>query len=149
VFEGSKYGSFDNVFVSNRGTGLYGARDLGLMQLKNEQYHPDKSIIVTAEEQRDYFKGVVAAAELCFSDQKGVTINIPTGMVKLPSGKMSSRTGDVVEIAWLFDQVASAIEARGGEVNDEMIAGVLRYQFLQVRIGGDVIFDVDEAVSIH
>lgn len=149
VFEGSKHGAFDNAFVSKRGTGLYAARDLGLMQLKNEQYHPDKSYIVTAEEQRDYFKGVIAAAELCFPDQKGVTTNISTGMVKLPTGKMSSREGDVVDIDWLFDQVAEAIKARGGEVSDDMIAGVLRYQFLSVRIGGDVIFDINEAVSVQ
>lgn len=148
VFEGSKYGAFDNAFVSNRGTGLYAARDLGLMQLKNEQYHPDKSYIVTAEEQRDYFKGVIAAAELCMPEMKGVTVNIPTGTVKLTTGKMSSRDGGVVEIDWLFDQVAEAIKARGGEASDEMIAGVLRYQFLQVRIGGDVVFDIENAVSV-
>ena len=148
VFEGSKHGSFDNAFVSNRGTGLYAARDLGLMQLKNEQYHPQKSYIVTAEEQRDYFKGVIAAAELCMPDLKGQTVNIPHGMVKLPSGKMSSRNGDVVEIDWLFDQVAEAVRARGGEPTDEMVAAVLRYQFLQVRIGGDVVFDIENAVSV-
>lgn len=148
VFEGSKYGAFDNAFVSNRGTGLYAARDLGLMQLKNEQYHPDKSYIVTAEEQRDYFKGVIAAAEQCMPELKDVTANISTGTVKLTTGKMSSRDGGVVEIDWLFDQVAEAIKARGGEVSDEMIAGVLRYQFLSVRIGSDVVFDIENAVSV-
>ncbi len=149
IFEGSKHGTFDNAFVSARGTGLYASRDLGLIQLKNEQYHPDKSYIVTAEEQRDYFKGVIAAAELCMPDQKGVTINIPTGTVKLTTGKMSSRDGDVVEIGWLFDQVASAIKERGGSASDQDIAGALRYQFLQVRIGSDVVFDIENSVSIH
>lgn len=148
VFEGSKYGAFDNVFVGANGNGLYGARDLGLIQLKNEQYHPDKSYIVTAEEQRDYFKGVIAAAELCMPDLKDVTVNISTGTVKLTTGKMSSRDGGVVEIDWLFDQVAEAVKARGGEPTDEMIAAVLRYQFLSVRIGGDVVFDIENAVSI-
>ena len=149
IFEGSKYGSFDNVFVSARGTGLYAARDLGLMQLKNEYYHPNKSYIVTAEEQRAYFKGVIAAAELCNPEYKDVTVNIPTGMVKLSTGKMSSRNGDVIEIDWLFDQVAEAIKARGSNPDDESIAAVLRYQFLQVRVGGDVVFDIDQAVSVH
>lgn len=148
IFEGSKYGSFDNVFVSKRGTGLYGARDLGLMQLKNEYYHPDKSYIVTAEEQRDYFKGVIAAAELCDPGSRDVTVNIPTGTVKLSTGKMSSRDGAVVNISWLFDQVAEAIVARGGKPTDDSIAAVLRYQFLQVKIGSDVVFDIEEAVSV-
>lgn len=149
IFKGSEHGSFDNVFVNQNGQGLYGARDLGLMQLKNEQYHPDKSYIVTAEEQKDYFKGVIAAAGLAMPDLKDVTVNISTGTVKLTTGKMSSRDGDVLEIAWLFDQVAEAIRARGGEVTDDVVAGALRYAFLKVRIGSDVIFDVNESVSIQ
>lgn len=148
IFEGSKHGAFDNVFVASNGRGLYAARDLGLMLLKNEQFHPDKSYIVTAEEQRDYFKGVIAAAGLVWPDKQDVTVNISTGTVKLSTGKMSSRDGDVIEIAWLFDEFARAIRERGGEPTDEIVAGALRYQFLKVRIGGDVIFDINEAVSL-
>lgn len=149
IFKGSEHGAFDNVFVGANGRGLYAARDLGLMQLKNDEFHPQKSYIVTAEEQRDYFKGVIAAAELCLPELKGVTANISTGTVKLTTGKMSSRTGEVVEIGWLFDQVADAVRERGGEASDELIAAALRYQFLKVRIGNDVVFDVNEAVSLQ
>jgi arginyl-tRNA synthetase len=149
VFKGSEHGAFDNAFVASNGRGLYAARDLGLMQLKNEYFHPQKSYIVTAEEQRDYFKGVIAAAELCLPDLKGVTVNISTGTVKLSSGKMSSRDGDVVEIGWLFDQFDEAIKERGGEPTDEIAAGALRYQFLKVKIGSDVVFDINEAVSLQ
>jgi len=149
VFPGSEYGSFDNAFVSSTGRGLYGARDLGLMQLKNADYHAEKSYIVTAEEQRDYFKGVIKAAELCLPELKDVTTNISTGTVVLSTGKMSSRTGDVIEIAWLFDRIAEAIAERGGQPTDEIVAGALRYQFLKVRIGSDVVFDINEAVSLH
>jgi arginyl-tRNA synthetase len=149
IFEGSKYGAFDNAFVTSKGMGLYGARDLGLMQLKHDDFRADKSYIVTAEEQRDYFKGVIAAAELCLPELKDVTVNISTGTVKLTTGKMSSRDGDVVEIAWLFDQVGKALKERGSEASDALIAGALRYQFLKVRIGSDVVFDVSEAVSLQ
>jgi arginyl-tRNA synthetase len=149
IFAGSQYGSFDNVFVSARGLGLYGARDLGLMQLKNEYFHPVKSYIVTAEEQRAYFKGVIAAAELCLPELKDVTVNISTGTVKLTTGKMSSRTGEVLEIDWLFDQIIGAIKQRGGQDEDSISIGALRYQFLKVRIGSDVVFDVNEAVSVE
>lgn len=148
VFRGSEHGSFDNVFVGSNGRGLYAARDLGLMQLKDEAYAPVHSYIVTAEEQRDYFKGVIAAAGLIWPDKKGATINISTGTVKLSTGKMSSRDGDVVEIAWLFDEFARAIEARGGDADEKIVAGALRYQFLKVKVGSDVIFDINEAVSL-
>lgn len=149
VFKGSEHGSFDNAFVSRQGTGLYAARDLGLIQLKNEQYHPDKSYIVTAEEQRAYFVGVLAAAGLAMPELKDQTENIPHGVVKLTTGKMSSRDGDVVEIAWLFEKIADAIRVRGGEPDDQLIAGVIRYGFLRVRIGSDIVFDINEAVSLQ
>ena len=148
IFEGSKYGSFDNVFVSSNGRGLYAARDLGLMELKNEAFHPDKSVIVTGGEQGQYFKGVIAAAELSDPSLKGQTVNIPTGLVKLTTGKMSSRDGNVITIDWIFDQFRQAIEARGAVATDATIAGALRYQFLKVKIGSDVIFDINDAVSI-
>lgn len=149
VFKGSDHGTFDNAFVSSNGQGLYAARDLGLIQLKNEQYHPGKSYIITAEEQRDYFKGVLAAAGLCFPELKDITVNISTGMVKLSTGKMSSRDGGVITISWLFDQVAEAIRARGGEATEDVMVGALRYAFLKVRVGGDIIFDINESVSIQ
>ena len=149
IFPGSQYGAFDNAFVASNGRGLYAARDLGLMQLKNEYYHPQKSYIVTAEEQKDYFKGVIAAAEQCLPALKGVTVNISTGTVKLSTGKMSSRDGDVVETEWLFDQFKQAISKRGGEPTNDIAAGALRYQFLKVKIGSDVVFDISEAVSLQ
>jgi arginyl-tRNA synthetase len=149
IFAGSQYGSFDNAFVGSNGLGLYGARDIGLMELKNEQYHPSTSYIVTAEEQRDYFKGVIAAAGLVWPDRQGQTVNIPTGTLKLTTGKMSSRDGQVVEIAWLFDQIGAAIRERGGEPTEAVVAGALRYAFLKVKVGGDIIFDINEAVSIQ
>lgn len=148
VFKGSQYGSFDNVFVTSRGLGLYGARDIGLMTLKHDDFHAEKSYMVTAEEQKDYFKCAIKAAELCMPEMTGVTENISTGTVKLTTGKMSSRDGDVVTIGWLFDEFKRAIRQRGGEPTDEVVAGALRYQFLKVKIGGDVVFDINDAVSL-
>lgn len=149
IFEGSKYGSFDNVYIGSHGNGLYGAHDMGLVQLKYADYPGlSESIVVTGGEQGAYFKGVIAASELAIPELKGKLKNYPTGLVKLTTGKMSSRTGDVVEIGWLFDQFRAAIEERGGVADEEIIAGALRYQFLKVKIGSDVVFDVNEAVSL-
>ncbi len=108
----------------------------------------DESVIVTGAEQAAYFKTVIAATELVLPELKGKTKNYPTGLVKLSTGKMSSRTGEVVTIGWLFDEFGKAIEARGGVADDEIIAGALRYQFLKVKIGSDVVFDIGEAVSL-
>ena len=149
VFKGSKYGAFDNVFIGSHGNGLYGAHDMGLIQLKYKDYpNLDLSITVNAEEQAAYFRGVIAASELSIPVLKGKLFNYATGFVKLTTGKMSSRTGEVVTIGWLFDEFKRAIENAGGEPTDDVIAGALRYQFLKVKIGGDVIFDINDAVSL-
>ena len=149
VFKGSKYGAFDNVFIGSHGNGLYGAHDMGLIQLKYKDYPDlDLSITVNAEEQAAYFRGVIAASELSIPALKGKLFNYATGFVKLATGKMSSRTGEVVTIGWLFDEFKKAIEQAGGEPTDDVIAGALRYQFLKVKIGGDVIFDINDAVSL-
>lgn len=149
IFEGSKYGSFDNVYIASNGNGLYGAHDMGLVQLKYADFPDmDESVVVTGNEQGVYFKGVIAASELAIPALKGKLFNYPTGLVKLSTGKMSSRSGDVLEIGWLFDEFGQAIAARGGEPTDEIVAGALRYQFLRVKVGSDVVFDVDEAVSL-
>jgi arginyl-tRNA synthetase len=149
VFPGQKYGAFDNAFVSTAGKTLYGARDIGLIQLKGQEFSPDFSYIVTAEEQKDYFKGVIKAAELSMPEVKTRTINIPTGTVKLSTGKMKSRDGNVIEVQWLFEQVAEATKAGGASTTQEIVRAALRYEFLKVKIGGDVIFDVDQSVSIN
>lgn len=149
VFKGSKYGAFDNVFIGSHGNGLYGAHDMGLIQLKYKDYPDlDLSITVNGEEQAAYFRGVIAASELSIPALKGKLFNYATGLVKLTTGKMSSRTGEVVTIGWLFDEFKKAIKNAGGEPTDDVIAGALRYQFLKVKIGGDVIFDINDAVSL-
>lgn len=149
IFKGSKYGSFDNAYIAGNGNGLYGAHDMGLIQLKyNDFPEMDECIIVTGGEQAAYFVGVSAAIGLAIPELEGKVINYPTGLVKLSTGKMSSRTGDVLEIGWLFDEFKKAIVDRGGDPDDRVIVGALRYQFLKVKIGGDVIFDVNEAVSL-
>ena len=149
IFEGSKYGSFDNVFIGSHGNGLYGAHDMGLIQLKYQDFpNLDLSVTVNGEEQAAYFRGVIAASELAIPELKGKLFNYATGLVKLSTGKMSSRTGEVVTIEWLFNEFAKAIAAHGGDASEEIVAGALRYQFLKVKIGGDVIFDINDAVSL-
>lgn len=154
VFAGEAFGLHTRVFISSRGTGLYEARDLGLMQMKQQDFHPAKSYIVTAEEQREYFKVVIKAAELALPELNGVTHNISTGTVKLSSGKMSSRSGHVLNIEWLFDQLKIALAARsagqqGASEDTSTLIGALRYSMLRPRIGGDVIFDIESALSIE
>jgi arginyl-tRNA synthetase len=151
IFRGEPYGLHTRVFISSQDTTLYEARDLGLIQLKYAEYKPDKSYIVTAEEQRDYFNVVLKAAELALPDLSGKTINLAHGTVKLSTGKMSSRTGKVINIEWLFEELSGSLKARGAEKEGLQagLVGALRYAMLKVRIGGDIIFDIEEAISLE
>lgn len=150
IFPGEKYGLHTRVFINSRGNTLYEARDLGLMQLKARDYNPKSSYIVTAIEQKEYFQVVLKAAGLCLPELSEQTHNIATGTVKLSSGKMSSRTGQVINIGWLFDEIEKALKERGttGEALEAAVTGALRYTMLKNRTGSDVIFDVNEAISL-
>lgn len=151
IFRGEPHGLHTRVFISSHNTTLYEARDLGLIKLKQREFHPDKSFIVTAEEQRDYFNVVLKAAGLAMPELAGTTVNIPHGTVKLSTGKMSSRTGKVVNIEWLFTTIEQAARELGA--TDTTVAatvvGALRYAMLKVRIGSDIIFDIQESVSLE
>lgn len=151
IFRGEPYGLHTRVFISSHDTTLYEARDLGLIKLKHAKYKPDKSYIITAEEQRDYFNVVLKAAELAMPDLAGTTINLPHGTVKLSTGKMSSRTGKVINIEWLFEELSESLKARGAEKEGLQagLVGAMRYAMLKVRIGGDIIFDIEESISLE
>jgi arginyl-tRNA synthetase len=124
---------------------------LGLIQLKARDFSPQSSYIVTATEQKDYFEVVLKAADLCLLEQSGKTHNIPTGMVKLPTGKMSSRHGDAVNIDWLFKELTKALKQRGASDNSlhDGLVGALRYTMLRTRIGSDLVFDIHESISLN
>jgi arginyl-tRNA synthetase len=151
IFPGENYGLHTRVFINSRGNTLYEARDLGLIQLKARDFSPQSSYIVTAAEQKDYFEVVFKAADLCLPDQSGKTHNIATGMVKLPSGKMSSRRGDAVNIDWLFQELTNALTKRGANDNSlhDGLIGALRYTMLKTRIGSDLVFDINESISLN
>lgn len=151
VFPGERYGLHTRVFIASRGTTLYEARDLGLMVLKDEDFHPTMSYIVTAEEQKEYFKVVFEAAGRASPHLAGKTTNISTGTVKLTTGKMSSRTGEVVTISWLFDTLRDAVAERGATdegIEPSMVAA-LRYSLLKNRLTSDAIFDIKQSVSLE
>ena len=149
IFKGEDYGLFTTVFVSSSGRGLYAARDMGLIKLKQNDFSPDKSFVVTAIEQKDYFKVAIKASELIGIAKEGETENITTGTVKLSTGKMSSRSGNVIDIDWLIDSIRNEFKKFNEQVDSELVSGALRYQLLKVRLGGDIVFDIEQSVSLQ
>lgn len=149
IFKGEKYGLYTCVFVNSLGKGIYATRDLGLIESKKKDFSPDISYIVTAIEQKDYFKLIIKVSDLCQISSSTEMINITTGVVKLPSGKMSSRTGKVVDINWLINVITKELENYDKNVSKDLIVAAIRYQFLKVRVGNDIVFDVKQSVSLQ
>jgi arginyl-tRNA synthetase len=135
------------VFINSEGIPTYEAKDLGLAKLKFQKYPYTKSVIVTGNEQKEYFRVLLAAMKFIYPDLREMTKHLPHGMLRLPSGKMSSRTGEVILATELVDAVKQAVTDKGNVATDEIAVGAIKYMILKSSIGGDIVFDFDKSVS--
>lgn len=160
IFPGEKYGLHTRVFINSNGLPTYEAKEMGLNKKKFE-VEPDlnKSIIITGNEIKEYFKVLLKAISLIFPIIAEKTVHLPHGMLRLPSGKMSSRTGDVITAESLIEQVKEKVRekikdrefsAEEKENIAEMVAiGAIKYSILRQAIGGDIVFDFDKSISFE
>ena len=159
IFKGENYGLHTRVFVNSKGVPTYEAKELGLGVKKIELYNFDKSIIITGNEQNDYFKVLLTAIGLLRPQVKDKTTHIGHGMLRFTSGKMSSRKGNVITGVLLLEQVQEIISEKMKERNfspaeketlAEIISvGAIKYSILRQANGKDIIFDFDKSLSFE
>lgn len=151
VYKGEQDGLHTRVFINSEGLPTYEAKDLGLSALKEQEYSPDISITFTGNEIEEYFKVIKAVLGKINPDWANHINHIPHGMVRLPSGKMSSRTGDIVTAQSLLDDTEKLVRKQSPDTisSNENTLGAIKYAFLKHRIGGDIIFDIDESISLE
>lgn len=152
VYEGEKAGLHTRVFLTSKGLPTYEAKDLGLAELKDQDYpNAQKSIIITAHEQADYFKVMLAALAEINKPLADKTVHLYHGFVSLSTGKMSSRTGDVYTAQSLINEVKQAASEQfpDSAVNNQTAVAALKYDFLKSRLGSDITFDIKESVSLE
>jgi arginyl-tRNA synthetase len=160
VFRGEKYGLHTRVFINSNGLPTYEAKELGLNKKKFEvEPDLDKSIIVTGNEIKEYFKVLLKALSLVLPDVAEKTLHLPHGMLKLPEGKMSSRTGNVITAESLIEQVKEKVfekikdrefsEEEKESVAEVVAIGAIKYSILRQAIGGDIIFDLEKSISFE
>lgn len=153
IFEGAKFGLHNRVFVNSLGLPTYEAKDLGLAPFKYRDFAYDRSIIITAQEQADYFKVVLAALEQINPELAKKTHHISHGMVRLPGGKMSSRTGDIITGEWLIEetveQIHRAYPEMDAETGDRVGLAAVKYALLKNAIGQDTEFDFSESITLN
>jgi arginyl-tRNA synthetase len=150
VFKGEKYGLHTRVFINKQGLPTYEAKDVGLIIKKDQDYHFDKSVVITGNEQQQYMAVVLKAIEQFLPELSKNTLYIPHGMVKLAGGtKMSSRKGNIIKATEVLDITSDAIKDSGREPHNNSVLGAIKYAFLKNRIGGDLVYDPQESVALE
>ncbi len=159
IFKGETVGLHTRVFLSSEGLPMYEAKEIGLAQIKKDLYAYDQSVTVTANEQDAFFSVVEAAIGQVFPDIAGKLRHVSHGMMKLPTGKMSSRTGSVITANdFLADIILKVREKMSDRDMDEEVKtrvaeiiaiGALKYSILRQSLGRDIIFDFNTSLSFE
>ncbi len=157
VFRGEKEGLHTRVFLTKEGLPTYEAKDLGLAFLKRERWPSDLSVTVTASEQTEYFKVVLAALRAIDPALAGTIRHVPHGMMRLSTGKMSSRTGEIVSGESLLAEVAAAVRGRMTDeavldrerIAEDVAVGAVKYEILKQNTGRDIVFDPERSLSLE
>tara|TARA_Y100000031_G_scaffold150898_1_gene191059 strand:+ start:4578 stop:6242 length:1665 start_codon:yes stop_codon:yes gene_type:complete len=159
VFHGEKFNKtlHTRVFITKEGLPTYEAKELGLAQMKYKKYPHDISIVITGNEVKDYFRVVHKAMEQTFPEIAEKTKHIPHGMLRLPSGKMSSRTGDVISVEDLLNDVRERVLEKMKDsdllekekIAEQVVVGAVKYSILKQATGNDIVFDFEKSLSFE
>lgn len=161
VYKGEKVGLHTRVFITSQGLPVYEAKELALADAKNQLYPYEKSIVITGNEQTEYFKVVLAAMKEIFPENEAKTTHLSHGMLRLPTGKMSSRTGDVLAAEDLIDDVKNRVIEKMSstdrdftneekeKIAEDIAVGAIKYSILKQSPGRDIVFDFDKSLSFE
>lgn len=142
---------------------MYITQDLGTAQMKYDDFKMDKSIYVVGNEQDYHFKVLFLILEKLGKSWANGLYHLSYGMVDLPSGKMKSREGTVVDaddlIAEMVDTAKQKteelgktndfVEAEKAELYDTIGLGALKYFLLKVEPKKRLLFDPAESIDFQ
>lgn len=151
VFAGEAFGLHTRVFINGEGLPTYETKDIGVLFSKYDDYHFDRSVVITGNDIIEYMKVVLKAVEQFAPELAQASTHLTHGQVKLAGGvKMSSRKGNFLRAVDVLDYAQKANAELNGTGDDETVSlGAVKYAFLKQRMGGDIVYDPDESVSIH
>ena len=149
IFDGDKYGLHTRVFINKEGIPTYETKDVGLIFTKWQDYHFDKSVVITGNEQLDYMKVVLKSVEQYAPELVEKTSHLTHGLVKLPGNvKMSSRKGNFLQAVDVLNMVKDELK-EAYESSDNVVAlAATKYAFLKYKMGGNIVFDPHESVKM-
>ncbi len=153
----------EKVLLRKDGTSVYMTQDLGTAQLRYEEFHPGKMIYVVGNEQNYHFDVLKLVLGKKLGKPFGDSIyHLSYGMVELPSGKMKSREGTVVDADDLmddmFEEAKQSTESLGkfdfqpdeAAALYEMVGlGALKYFILKVDPAKNMLFNPAESIDFN
>jgi arginyl-tRNA synthetase len=160
IFPGEKHGVHTRVFINSQGLPTYETKEVGLNKRKFDvEPTLSESIIVTGNEQSDYFKVLLKAITLMYPEIGAKTVHKSHGILRFAEGKMSSRKGNIISAETLISEVEAAVgekmkdrefeAAEFAEVRQDVAIAALKYAILRQAIGTDIIYDKEKSVSFE
>lgn len=155
---------FDEKIVQRRdGTAVYITQDIGLVELKQQEFGAEKSIYVVGNEQDYHFKVLKLIAQKLGIEGADGVYHLSYGMVELPSGRMKTREGTVVDaddIVEEMESIAAKHTLELGKVKDfsepelkelyeTLGLGALKFFLLRVDPKKRMVFNPEESVDFH
>jgi arginyl-tRNA synthetase len=153
----------EKLVLRKDGTSVYITQDIGLAQRKFDEFQMDQSIYVIGDEQNYHMKVLQLICKKLGMPYADGIHHLSYGMVELPTGKMKSREGTVVDADDLIDEMISISREHTlslGKVNDfnEMELtnlydtiglGALKFFLLRVGPQKKMIFNPEESIDFH
>jgi arginyl-tRNA synthetase len=147
------------VFVRSNGTATYSVADLALSREKERRYSPDESIVIVDVRQELYFKQLFKILELSGAKEK--FLHLGYDFVKLPTGMMASRTGNVLTYQELKEQLLAKCEAEAKKRHEDwdedkiksnalkIGLGAAKFEMLKVGAKSIITFDIEKALALE
>ena len=158
------YGLDEKILLRSDGTSVYITQDIGTAFLRYKD-HPkmDGMIYTTGNEQDYHFKVLFKILSLLGYRWADKLNHLSYGMVDLPTGKMKSRKGLVVDADELIESMnkkAKSISESLGKINDlsasdqnklykQVSLAALKYHILKVDPKKSILFDPNESIDFN
>lgn len=153
----------EKLVLRKDGTSVYITQDIGLAQDKYREFGIDKSIYVIGDEQNYHMKVLKLICQKIGLPYADSIYHLSYGMVELPTGKMKSREGTVVDaddIVAEMNAIAAKHTAELGKVQDfapealnelydTIGLGALKFFLLRVDPKKKMVFNPEESVDFH
>jgi arginyl-tRNA synthetase len=153
----------EKLVLRKDGTSVYITQDLGLADQKFKEYHYDQSLYVIADEQNYHMKVLKLILQKLGKPYANGIQHLSYGMVELPSGRMKSREGTVVDADDMVDEMVNVAKAKTEELGkvkdftteelkelyDTLALGALKFFLLRVDPKKRMIFNPEESIDFH